>query len=223
MYPEDERRPEAELQPDDALSEAARRVLDVAERLFMEQGYAAVALRDIADALGMRQASLYYHFPAGKEQLYVAVVERVFARHRAGLEAAVQAAAPDLRDQLQAVADWFGTQPPINFLGMMYADLPALSAEGARRVARSAFRGVFGPLHEVFAAAQARGLVRPLHPDLLAGFFIALLDGITFSLTQQSHLPRATLTREAVRLMLYGIVSGDEPVPSEQPERFSED
>lgn len=222
MYPEDEMRLEAEIQPDDGLSEAARRVLDVAERLFMEQGYAAVALRDIADALGMRQASLYYHFPEGKEQLYVAVVERVFARHCAGMQVAVQAAAPDLGDQLQAIADWFGTQPAINFLGMMYADLPALSAEGARRVARSAFRGMFGPLHGVFAAAQARGVVRPLHPDLLTGFFIALLDGITFSLTQQSHLPRAVLAREAVRLMLHGVMAEGALLPGARGGEFAD-
>lgn len=191
-----------------AVSEATQRVLDVAEQFFMEKGYAAVSLRDIADALGMRQASLYYHFPEGKEQLYVAVAERVFERHRAGMEDALGAVPPRLRDQLQAVADWFGTQASINFLGMMYADLPALGEANARRVSQSAFQAMFGPLHTIFAHAQARGETRPLNPDLMAGFYIALLDGITFSLTQQDHLPRGALTREAVRLMLYGVLAG---------------
>lgn len=40
-------------------------ILDVAARLFTDQGYAATSTRDIADAVGIRQASLYYHF-AGK-------------------------------------------------------------------------------------------------------------------------------------------------------------
>jgi len=46
------------------------RILDVAEGLFQERGYTAVAMRDIAEAAGMRTASLYYHFPS-KEELFV--------------------------------------------------------------------------------------------------------------------------------------------------------
>ncbi len=63
---------------------------------------------------------------------------------------------------------------------------------------------------------------RPLNPDLMAGFYIALLDGITFSLTQQDHLPRAALTREAVRLMLHGISAGtdmDDVAPAASSDR----
>ena len=40
-------------------------ILDAAARLFTQQGYAATSTRDIAEAVGIRQASLYYHF-AGK-------------------------------------------------------------------------------------------------------------------------------------------------------------
>lgn len=40
-------------------------ILDVCARLFTNQGYAATSTRDIADAVGIRQASLYHHF-AGK-------------------------------------------------------------------------------------------------------------------------------------------------------------
>jgi AcrR family transcriptional regulator len=38
-------------------SEARERVLAAAERLFAERGYAAVTLRDIAAAVGIRHAS----------------------------------------------------------------------------------------------------------------------------------------------------------------------
>lgn len=42
---------------------AREEVLDAAARLFTEQGFANTATREIADAIGIRQASLYYHFP----------------------------------------------------------------------------------------------------------------------------------------------------------------
>jgi AcrR family transcriptional regulator len=65
-------------------SESRERVLQQAEHLFSERGYAAVTLRDIAAGLGIRQASLYHHVPGGKEQLYVEVTERNLRRIRMG-------------------------------------------------------------------------------------------------------------------------------------------
>ena len=53
----------------------AERILDAAEALFAEQGYAGATLRDVATAVGVRTSSLYNHFP-NKESLYAAVLER---------------------------------------------------------------------------------------------------------------------------------------------------
>ncbi len=47
---------------------AREEILDAAAQLFSEQGYAATSTRAIADAVGIKQASLYYHFPS-KEQI----------------------------------------------------------------------------------------------------------------------------------------------------------
>ena len=78
------------------VKDSTQRILDVAEALFMDRGYSAITLRDIADELGIKQASLYYHFPAGKEQIFVAMAERLFERHREGLETALHDAESNL-------------------------------------------------------------------------------------------------------------------------------
>jgi AcrR family transcriptional regulator len=53
----------------------AERILDVAEELFAERGYAGTTLRDVAGRVGLRNPSLYNHFP-NKESLYAAVLRR---------------------------------------------------------------------------------------------------------------------------------------------------
>ena len=62
--------------PELEVKDSAQRVLDVAEALFMDRGYNAITLRDIADELGIKQASLYSHFPGGTEQLFMSMSER---------------------------------------------------------------------------------------------------------------------------------------------------
>ena len=53
----------------------ADRILDAAECLFAEHGFAGTAVRDIAARVSLNPASLYNHFP-GKQDLYAAVLDR---------------------------------------------------------------------------------------------------------------------------------------------------
>lgn len=185
--------------------DAKQRVLDVAEQLFIQRGYAAITLRDIADQLGMRQASLYYHFPEGKEQLFVAMAMRVFERHQAGMQKAIEAADDGIATQLHGIADWFTTQPPINLLGMMHADMPALSPAQAEHLSQVAYKAMFTPLRQMFMAAEARGEIRMVHPDLLAGCFLSLMDGLHHGEHRTGAPPRPVIIAEIVTLLLDGL------------------
>ncbi len=45
-------------------------ILATAKRMFHEQGYRAVSIRDLADAVGIKMSSLYYYFPSKEDILY---------------------------------------------------------------------------------------------------------------------------------------------------------
>lgn len=49
-------------------------VLDIAARLFREQGYGSVSLRKIAEAAGIKAGSIYYHF-GSKDEIVAAVLD----------------------------------------------------------------------------------------------------------------------------------------------------
>lgn len=51
-------------------------ILDVATQLFAERGYEGTSINDVAGRVGMRKASLFYHF-ATKDTLYEAVLDRL--------------------------------------------------------------------------------------------------------------------------------------------------
>lgn len=190
--------------PSDA---ASAHVLDEAERMFLERGYAGTRLRDLASALGMKPASLYYHAPGGKAELWRRVVTRALDRHRNGLRAAASEAGPDLKAQLVAMADWLLSQPPVNVVALAASSLQAVSEEEAYNTAERMYEGLMVPLVEAFRAAQERGETRAHpHPDLLAGVFVTAINGL-LPVARAGSLPKPKedLAREVVDVLLDGI------------------
>ncbi len=57
---------------------ARETILVAAAELFISQGYAATSTREIADRVGIRQPSLFYHFPK-KEEILRAIVDQAAA------------------------------------------------------------------------------------------------------------------------------------------------
>ncbi|MEJ2865616.1 TetR/AcrR family transcriptional regulator [Actinomycetospora flava] len=51
-------------------AERQTEIVSAAARIVADHGYAAVGMRDIADAIGIRGASLYHHFSSKEEILY---------------------------------------------------------------------------------------------------------------------------------------------------------
>ncbi|HEY9353763.1 MAG TPA: TetR/AcrR family transcriptional regulator [Nocardioides sp.] len=62
------------LIPDTTTQTAREQILGTAARLFVTQGFSATSTRQIADAVGIRQASLYYHF-SGKDDILGELLE----------------------------------------------------------------------------------------------------------------------------------------------------
>lgn len=74
--------------------DARERILDKALELFSARGYAATTVRDIANAVGIKAASLYNHF-AGKQGMLDALIERETAHMAALVHDAGAIAYPD--------------------------------------------------------------------------------------------------------------------------------
>jgi TetR/AcrR family transcriptional regulator, cholesterol catabolism regulator len=158
-------------------SPARERVLDVAEQLFSQRGYASVTMRDIAAQLKMKVSSLYYHAPNGKEELFVAVLTRNLARHERGLRAAIEQAGTNWQQQLYAAAHWLLEQPSLDMRRFIQSDQHALSSAHTQQIIQGMYTSLFDPLVQIFVRAQEETGADSPYPGVLAGAFLSLVEG----------------------------------------------
>ncbi len=184
---------------------ARERVLDAAEKLFTERGYAAVTLRDIAQAVGLNHASLYHHVPGGKEELYVEVMERGLKRHHDGLESAIAGAGDDWRAQLRAAAYWLIEQPPLDITRMRLSDMPALSQANAERLNREVYELLLAPIARVFH--RARKETDQATAMLLTGMFLFMVEGVHSAPPFGVPMTRRQMADMMLDVMVNGLVS----------------
>jgi AcrR family transcriptional regulator len=80
-------------------------LLEVATRLFAEQGYEDTSIEDVLTAAGVSRGALYHHFP-GKEALFEACYTQIEDRMSAGLLAIVVAAPSATAALSEAALAW---------------------------------------------------------------------------------------------------------------------
>lgn len=198
---------------------SAERVLAVAEAHFVARGFQAVTLKDIADDLGIKQASLYYHVPGGKEDLYVEVMLRCLERHQTALTAVGAGEPVDLTSRLTRMATWAVSQPPMNVSRVMVSDLPALAPRHRRLLEEAVIRCMLVPVEEVLRDAAARGAVLRHSPRASAGAFWAMVQSVPGVRLTKDAPPAEALVAQTIDLVLHGVLGDTEPrVPAPNKE-----
>ena len=178
-------------------------VLSRVRRVFLEKGYAATSLDDLAAAAGLARPSLYGAF-GDKEQLYIEALRWYGKRTLAELEATLAKDAP-LERRLTEVfrgAIRLYTAPP-TATGCMIIGTAATEAPGHPEIAKTA-RSLLADIELSFERAFARGIVereigsKP-SAKIRARMASALLD--TLAIRARLRTPPPEL-EELARLML---------------------
>ena len=161
-------------------SDTAEQILDLAETLIQTRGYSAFSYQDISDSLGIRKASIHYHF-ASKTDLGIAVVDRYIAR----FDAALTEIADDGSKSSMAMLDFY-VQPYLQFAstpdriclcGALAGEMPALPSE-LRAPVDHFFRTHQAWLTNILKRGVARGEFKlPAPASKVARFIFAALQG----------------------------------------------
>lgn len=124
-------------------------ILDLSAPLFAQHGYDGVSMRDVAAAVGLTQAALYYHF-ADKDQLYLDAVAYEFREREAALKDMLAGDGPPwerLERFVAGLARMMATDK--DFLRLVQWVM--LDSDEARQstLARHVFRDMFVAVHDL--------------------------------------------------------------------------
>ena len=136
----------------------AERILDLAENLIQTRGYSWFSYQDISAALGIRKASIHYHY-ASKTELGIAVLERYTARFDAGLKKIAMDPAASSEEMLdfyfKPYLQFARTPDQVCLCGALAGEVLALPPEMRERVDR-----FFVAHQQWLAAILKRGVAR---------------------------------------------------------------
>ena len=173
-------------------SETADRVRDAAMQLFAARGYAAVSMRDIADAVGVRAPALYNHF-ASKQ----ALLADLMLSHMNGLLAAwdAEAVAHEAPEQaLERFARfhirYHAGRADAVFIS--YMELRSLEPANFGRVEklRQAYEGM---LKAILDEGVSRGMLAVPDTRVAAMAMIAMLTGVNTWFRSRGRLSLAEI------------------------------
>ncbi|MDQ7073548.1 MAG: TetR/AcrR family transcriptional regulator [Gammaproteobacteria bacterium] len=176
------------------LCQGALFILEVAEALFSEKGFAAVSINEIAKQAGSSKANIFHHFKS-KEGLYLAVLKQACSRSAAALDSVQKEASANPLNQLQhfhashlktILSESKSTQ-------LIQRELMGNGEQRGKQLAEEVFRDTFSKAINLVKQAQNHELIRQdIEPSLLV--FLMMGSNVIFFEAQSmlKHLPEVS-------------------------------
>lgn len=161
---------EAPMPPRDTRTQA----LTITEALLHKRGYFGLSLKDVAAGIGVKKATLYHHFPGGKDELMMATAHRMLDVDAAGFAQAITSS-ETAYDRLLAVARWWFSEQrqTERMLREISRQIPEIHQ---REVFRAFEAQLYGQIRHVMVEGVARDDLPPHDTEFSAWMFMGLLS-----------------------------------------------
>lgn len=179
-------------------------ILGVARRLFMQRGFADVAVGEVAAAAGVTKPTLYYHF-GDKEGLYADVLCGVMEEVGVYIRSVTEQDAP-APQRLEDLATGYFEHADATMEPLLRDATELLGEAHGLRVRQTYARAMLAPIADLMRDGMRRGEITPGDADFLVHAWFGLLDAFT---AQGGHTARTAsehrqVAAQVVRFFLDG-------------------
>jgi TetR/AcrR family transcriptional regulator, cholesterol catabolism regulator len=150
-------------------------ILEAAARIFGEKGYHATSMHDIAEAVNLQKASLYYHFES-KQEILIAILDHALALINSRLESVLaQSLSPDEKLH-QAMVSYLQTiAENQNLSAVLLLELRSLDPELKARHAsrREKFESLW---RDLIVEGKQAGVFNSVDPSLTGRAILGVMN-----------------------------------------------
>jgi TetR/AcrR family transcriptional regulator, cholesterol catabolism regulator len=194
----------------------APEIMEAAARVFAQRGFHGATTQDIADVLGIRQASLYYYFPSKEGALELVCLQGVAGYYdvakaiASGPGAAADKLTRLIKSHLAPLAD------RSDFVQVFLNERQHLPTESRRRVGKWS-RGLERVFQDVLREGVRRGEFRPDLDTRLAMLGILGMANAVAHWYRKEEAAIERISAEFARLVLDGVKKQPRRRRSERP------
>jgi len=195
------------------LSEAERRsqIIRAARAVFVEKGYMAARVEDVAKRASLSKGAVYFYF-SSKRELFMALVQEEHENTYSFLERAEQderPAAVKLLDLGQQYLNYFaGLKSPPRFFLMMCEQ--GIRDEEIREEVQAVHQRFVDAATRILAQGMAEGTFRQGDPQGMAMMLKAIIDGLAGQSAIGIRPDRDRLVNDGIQLLLYGLLADEQ-------------
>jgi AcrR family transcriptional regulator len=168
--------------------ETRQQILDAARQLFLAKGYKGVSMKDVAEAVQVTSAALYYHFPDGKQDLFFSVIQMMLEEWTQGALLAT-APAQGLQERLDRLTQYLFTLPLDRFSILVRDIHENVLDHSKKRMVVLQIRDTFVQhVTDMFQQAIDAGEITQ---DIPAALLASMYEGMSISVLRDKHMAMA--------------------------------
>ena len=181
------------------------RILDEAQVLFSERGYVGTTVQQVAARIGITKAALYYHFPQGKEEIFVELMRRHLYRLHDGLEQVIGQGGTT-RARLEAIATYIAVRAPAGDVDKLRRELIHIH-ETHRAALRDEFHHlIVRTIYDLLRRGVDLGELRDHNSEFVTWMFLHSVCSLSGDCPSACALP-VDAPRALVTLLFDGIAA----------------
>ena len=180
-------------------------ILAVGSQLFIQQGYHGLSMRQIAEAVGVSKAALYYHFE-DKEELFLAILERSLDQIAAILDS-IRTEQRSTRQQIQELVKNILEQPAESraFIRLASQEMAQLSAPARRKFNRTYHERFINKIQAILQAGIERGELKAVDPSVATWALLGMMYPYFYPAHSEEVPPPREVHTQLVRIFMDGM------------------
>ncbi len=174
------------------------KILAAARRLFVQQGYTATSMRQVAESAGIGKATIYHHFP-DKQSIVMALLQRNNTRTEEVIKLVRAESNPRRQIQVAAEASINFLYESVDILQIARREVPGGRDQTLGGYA-TFFQEYMAMLTDAIQRGIEQGIFRPVNPTDSARVLMTMIQG-TFSMAYLIN-ERAQTSQQAAAVLL---------------------